>query len=402
MKRVFVTTASVAIGMILPALAHAQGNQVADGINSLQGVLDGVYNQMIPLCSSLVDVGRGIGGFATLWYIAVRVGKHLANAEPIDVYPLLKPFVVGFAVIIFPSVISLINTVMSPTVSGTANLVQNSNAAVAALLKDKEQAVENSDFWKMYVGPTGDGDRDKWYKYTHPDQEPSDEGMWASIGNDVRFAVAKASYNFRNAIKEWMSEVLQILFAAASLCINTIRTFNLIILAIIGPLAWSFSIFDGFGHTLKHWLARYINVFLWLPVGNIFGAVIGQIQQNMLQLDLSQISQTGDTFFSSTDMAYLVFLVIGIIGYTTVPTIANHIIWVGAGDALTGKATGVAGSVASSAVSGSLQASGKSTGWMLQTVGSIFRGPGSSSGGHGSGRHGADRESHMGRKLSGK
>lgn len=393
---------AVALCLSLPALAHAQGNQVADGINSLQGVLDGVYNQMIPLCSSLVDVGRGIGGFATLWYIAVRVGKNLANAEPIDIYPLLKPFVVGFAVINFASVISLINGVMSPTVSGTANLVQNSNAAVAALLKDKEQAVENSDFWKMYVGPTGDGDRDKWYKYTHPDQEPSDEGMWASIGNDVRFAVAKASYNFRNAIKEWMSEVLQILFAAASLCINTIRTFNLIILAIIGPLAWSFSIFDGFGHTLKHWLARYINIFLWLPVGNIFGAVIGQIQQNMLQLDLSQISQTGDTFFSSTDMAYLVFLVIGIIGYTTVPTIANHIIWVGAGDALTGKTTGVAGSIAGSVASSSLQASGRSTTWVVETVGSMLKGPGTHSNAHGVTRHSADQESHLGRKLSGK
>jgi len=346
----------VMIGLGIPTLVHAQDGGVAGEINSLESVLDRLYDEMIPLCGQLTGVARGIGGFAALWYIAARVWKHLANAEQIDFYPLFRPFVIGFAIIIFPSVISLINGVMKPTVTGTAAMVSNSNQAVAALLKDKEEAVKNSDFWKMYVGPTGDGDRDKWYKYTHPDEQPSDEGFWASIGNDVRFALAKVSYNFRNAIKEAISEVLQVIFAAASLCINTMRTFNLIILAIIGPLAFAFSIFDGLHHTLRHWLARYLNIFLWLPVANIFGALIGKIQENMLKLDLAQISQTGDTFFSSTDMAYLVFLVIGIIGYTTVPSIANHIIWVGGGDALTGKSSAIAGAVAGSTTSAVMQA----------------------------------------------
>ncbi len=58
------------------------------------------------------------------------------------------------------------------------------------------------------------------------------------------------------------------LFAAASLALNTIRTFNPTILVILGPLALGQSVFDGFGHTLKHWLARCINVFLCLPIAN--------------------------------------------------------------------------------------------------------------------------------------
>jgi hypothetical protein len=86
----------------------------------------------------------------------------------------------------------------------------------------------------MYVGVDGGGDRDKWYRYTHP--EGDEEGMFDEIGNDVRFAMAKASYNFRNSIKQWMSEILHVLYQAAALCINTIRTFYLVILAILGPL----------------------------------------------------------------------------------------------------------------------------------------------------------------------
>lgn len=173
------------------------------------------------------------------------------------------------------------------------------------------------------------------YKYTHPeDKDGSGEGVLASVGNDVKFAMAKASYNFRNTVKQWMSEVLQVLYEAAALCISTIRTFYLIILAILGPIVFGLAVFDGFQSTLTVWLAKYINVFLWLPVANIFGAIIGKVQENMLKLDIAQLQSAGDTFFSSTDTAYLIFLIIGIIGYFTVPTVANYIVNAGGGHGL--------------------------------------------------------------------
>jgi hypothetical protein len=59
----------------------------------------------------------------------------------------------------------------------------------------------------MYVGPDGNGDRDKWYQYTHPDDPTgSNEGMFQSIGNDIKFAMTKMGYNFRNGIKDWMKK----------------------------------------------------------------------------------------------------------------------------------------------------------------------------------------------------
>ena len=306
---------------------------------------------MLPLCSKLIGVGRGIAGFAATWYIASRVWRHIANAEPIDFYPLFRPFVLGFAVIIFPSVIAMINGVMSPTVTGTSAMVEDSNKAIAVLLQKKEEAIKKTDVWKMYVGETGSGDRDKWYKYTHPDDDPNDEGFFASVGNDIKFAFAKASYNFRNSIKQWMSEVLRVLFEAASLCINTIRTFYLIVLAILGPLVFGIAVFDGFQHTLTVWIARYINIFLWLPVANIFGSIIGKIQENMLKVDIAQVQDYGDTFFSPTDTAYLIFMIIGIVGYFTVPSVANYIVHAGGGNTLLYKVTSLTSSSSRSVVS---------------------------------------------------
>jgi len=136
-----------------------------------------------------------------------------------------------------------------------------------------------------------------------------------------------------------MSEVLKVLFEAAALCINTIRTFYLIVLAILGPLVFGLAVFDGFQHTLTVWLARYLNIFLWLPVANVFGGIMGKIQENMLKEDLHQIATNGDTFFSTTDTAYLIFMIIGIVGYFTVPSVANYIVHAGGGNTLLYKVT---------------------------------------------------------------
>lgn len=339
----------IAVVTFLPQRTFAQG--LSSEIGGLQKVLEELYNEMLPLCSQLIGVGRGIAGFAATWYIASRVWGHIARAEPVDFYPLFRPFALGFAVLIFPSIIGLINGVMGPTVTATGSMVDNSDKAIAVLLKQKEETIKKTSVWQMYVGETGSGDRDKWYRYIHPGEDPNDEGLFEGIGNDIKFAMAKAGYNLRNTIKEWLSEVLHVLYMAAALCINTIRTFYLIVLAILGPLVFGIAVFDGFAHTLTVWIARYINVFLWLPVANIFGSLIGKVQEKMIALDIRQIGETGDTFFSSKDTAYLIFMIIGIIGYFTVPSVANYIVHAGGGNALNQKVTSIFSSGASSATS---------------------------------------------------
>ncbi|MDQ0966848.1 conjugative transposon TraJ protein [Flavobacterium sp. W4I14] len=319
--------------LLLPSLLFAQG--IAGELIGMQPVLDQVYEDMLPLCSRLIDVARGIAGFGALWYIASRVWRQIAAAEPIDFYPLLRPFALGLCIMMFPAVLGIMNGVLKPTVSATGAMVSDSNRAIERLLKIKEAAIKRSKNWQMYVGESGQGDSDKWYKYTHPkDPGREDETFLDGLGNSMQFWMEKQSYNLRNSIKSWLKEVLEVLYAAASLCINTIRTFFLIVLAILGPLVFGFAVFDGFQQTLTVWLARYVNIFLWLPIANIFGSILGKIQENMIKVDLSQIEAQGDTFFSSTDTAYLVFLIIGIVGYFSVPNVASYVVNAGGGNAI--------------------------------------------------------------------
>jgi hypothetical protein len=50
----------------------------------------------------------------------------LARAEPIDVYPLLRPFVIGLCIMFFPSFVpGTINAVMSPVVQGCNQMLES-------------------------------------------------------------------------------------------------------------------------------------------------------------------------------------------------------------------------------------------------------------------------------------
>lgn len=397
-KKKIIVAGTVALVLVFSGLT-SRADGLADDLKGMQPVLDNVYSQMLPLCSQLIGAAQGIAGFAALWYIGSRVWSQIARAEPLDFYPLLRPFALGMAVMLFPAVIALMNGVLQPVVSATGGMVQQSNTAVAQLLAQKEAAVKASSAYQMYVGTDGNGDQDKWYRYSHPDDPNHDnEGMLDGIGNDVKFWMAQQSYNFRNNIKQWLSEVLEVVYAAASLCINTIRTFFLIVLAILGPLVFGLSVFDGFQHSLHQWLARYINIFLWLPIANIFGSIIGKVQENMLKLDIAQIQSAGDTFFSSTDTAYAIFLLIGIVGYFSVPTVANFVVHAHGGNGMLQRINsltmGAATTVTSTAVTGAAALGDR----MEQARSNVLNAPADFKAGWNS----AGKDSYQKDKLSGK
>lgn len=210
--------------LLFPFGSQAQG--LADKIGGLHAVLEKVYDDMIPLCSDMIAVARGIAGFGALWYIASRVWRQIASAEPIDFYPLLRPFALGLAIVLFPALLGVMNGVLQPTVSATGAMVKNSDATIKTLLKRKEAELKKSTKWKLYVGEDGSGNREEWYKYTHPkDPNAEDENWMEAIGNDIMFWADRQDYKIRHSFKQFMSELLELVYQAASLCINTLRTF---------------------------------------------------------------------------------------------------------------------------------------------------------------------------------
>lgn len=299
-----------ALLIIFPFAAQAQG--MSDSVYRYNDILNNLFYQMLPACSRLMDVGRVVGGLGALFYIGVRVWKHLARAEAIDFFPLLRPFAIGLCIMLFPQLIALTNGALEPIVAGTRAISGDALNAIWVNIDQQEKALKQD--VPVGVYPSQGDDMDK---YEHPDNT-SDNGPFSGLKN------AFTLFNIKSFIKVFVTEIVQLLYTAIGLCINTIRIFYLLILAILGPIVFGLSIFDGFQNTLSSWFARYINVFMWLPVANIFGGITSKILENMMTMD--------QTFFTST--AYIIFMIISIVGYTTVPNVAGYIIQAGGRDTL--------------------------------------------------------------------
>lgn len=93
--------------------------------DNLHEILRSLYEEMMPLCADMAGVAKGIAGLGALFYVAYRVWQSLARAEPIDVFPMLRPFVIGLCIMFFPTVVlGTLNGVMSPIVKGTNGMLQ--------------------------------------------------------------------------------------------------------------------------------------------------------------------------------------------------------------------------------------------------------------------------------------
>src|SRR5271168_5054070 len=96
-------------------------------ISGLQTTLQNVYDTMMVHCGELISISSAIAGFGTLWHVAGHIYMRMSTAQPVQIEALYRPFVIGMAIAFFPTVIALINSVMQPTVAGTAALVDDSN-----------------------------------------------------------------------------------------------------------------------------------------------------------------------------------------------------------------------------------------------------------------------------------
>ena len=290
--------------------------------NNLHQVLRSLYDEMLPLSAEMAGVAKGLAGLGALFYVALRVWQALGSAEPIDVFPLLRPFALGLCIMFFPTmVLGTLNAVLSPIVMGTHGMLENQDLDLNVLQQQKDQLEREA----MLRNPenaylVSDEEFDK--KLDEMGWTPSDlvtmSGMY----------IERQMYEVQKAIRDGFREFLEILFQAAALVIDTIRTFFLIVLSILGPIAFAISIWDGFQSTLTQWFTRYISVYLWLPVSDLFSAMLSKIQSLILQRDIESLSDP-NFIPDSSNTVYIIFMIMGIIGYFTIPTVSGWIIQAG-------------------------------------------------------------------------
>ncbi len=301
---------------------------MAIDFDNLHQILRNLYEEMLPLCSQMTGVAKGIAGLGALFYVAYRVWQSLSRAEPIDVYPLLRPFVIGFCIMFFPTVVlGTINNVLSPVVTGTNGILQTQTLDMNRYREQKDRL----EFEAMKRNPETAYLVDK----AEFDKKLDDLGI-TDAPEICGMYIDRAMYNTKKWFQELFRNLLELMFQAAALVIDTLRTFFLVVLSILGPISFAISVWDGFQATLTQWFVRYISIYLWLPVSDLFSSVLARIQVLMLQKDIEQL--TDPNFIpDGSNAVYITFLIIGIIGYFTIPTVAGWIVQAGGGAGNYGK-----------------------------------------------------------------
>ena len=291
--------------------------------SNLHTILESLYNEMMPLCEDMLDVAKGLAGLGALFYVVVRVWQSLARAEPIDVYPLLRPFAIGICIMLFPTlVLGTMNTVLSPIVQGTHRMLEGQTMDMQQYREQKDRLEHEAMLRNpetAYLVSDEEFDRQLDELGWSPDAMATRMGMYMEVG----------MYNLEKNIRDAFRSLLELLFAAASLLIDTVRTFFLVVLSILGPIAFAFSVWDGFQSTLSQWFTRYISVYLWLPVSDLFSCMLAKIQVLMLQNDILELQNNPNYSLDNSNSVYVIFMLIGIIGYFTVPTVAGWIVQAG-------------------------------------------------------------------------
>ena len=314
---------------------------------NLHQILRSLYDEMMPLCEDVAGVAKGIAGLGALFYVAYRVWQSLARAEPIDVFPMLRPFAIGLCIMFFPTVVlGTLSGVLSPIVQGTAKMLETETLDMNEYREQKDKL----EYEAMKRNP------ETAYLVSNEEFDKQLEELGWSPDDLVTMAgmyIERSMYQMKKGVRDFFRELLELLFQAAALVIDTLRTFFLVVLSILGPIAFAISVWDGFQSTLTQWICRYVQVYLWLPVSDMFSTILAKIQVLMLQSDIERMQADPNFSLDSSDGVYIVFMIIGIIGYFTIPTVSGWIIQAGGMgnygrnvNQTAGKAGGFAGSVA--------------------------------------------------------
>lgn len=208
----------------------------------------------------------------------------MSRAEPIDLFPMLRPCAIGICIMFFSTlVLGSINGVLSPIVQGSHAMLEGQVLDLNALqaqkdLLEREAMLRNPEM--AYLISNEEFDKKLEALVWSPSDLVTMSGMY----------IEREMYAIKKDIRDCFREFLEILFQVAALVIDTIRTFFLIVLSILGPIAFAISVWDGFQTTLTQWLTRYISVYLWLPVADIFSSILAKIQALILERDIEMLA----------------------------------------------------------------------------------------------------------------
>ena len=261
----------------------------------------------------LVDLARAVGGIAAFFYISKRIYEQLIADNPVSILPLLRPFALVLVITFWGP---FVNLLLAPT-KGLTELSEavyvDKKHLVKEKLEEKQQAILSTDLPLFYENE--EKEAALWDKGVNLLLTTYNIISGRAIQNQINFYLMDA-----------IRQLLESLFEVLVYLIAFLRTVFCVLLVIFGPLVFALSIFDGFQDNYLQWIARFVNVNLYLPIALLILSIVQEILIYVLDMEIAQINAMlvyqPKMFFVSN----LIVPVCGIVGLAMTPKIASWII----------------------------------------------------------------------------
>lgn len=261
----------------------------------------------------LVNMARAIGGIAAFLYISKRIYEQLIADNPISLLPLLRPFALVLVITFWGPFIQLLMVPTKGLTKLSESIYADKRHIVVQRLEEKQSAIFYADL------PAFQENQEKeatlWDKGIN---------MLLTTYNIVTGRAIQHQINFY--FMDMIRQLMESLFEAVVYLIAFLRTVFCVLLIIFGPLVFAISIFDGFQDNYLQWIARFINVNLYLPVALIILSLVQEVLIFVLEAEISQIKSSLIYQPSLYYVSSLVVPVCGIAGLLMVPKISSWIV----------------------------------------------------------------------------
>ena len=261
----------------------------------------------------LVNMAKAIGGIAAFLYISKRIYEQLIADNPISLLPLLRPFAFVLIITFWSPFVQLLMVPTKGLTKISESVYADKKHIVAARLEEKQTAILYADL------PSFQENEEKeatlWDKGIN---------LLLTTYNIVSGRALQNQINFY--FMDSVRQLLESFFEAIVYLIAFLRTVFCVLLIIFGPLVFAVSIFDGFQDNYLHWIARFINVNLYLPIALL---ILSLVQEVLIYVLEAEIVQVKSSLIYQPSMYYVSNMVVpicGIAGLMMVPKIASWII----------------------------------------------------------------------------
>lgn len=304
-------------------------NELLD--RELMRMLEGITQNVSELFGSFIGIATILAGMFALIYLGIESYKMMLGEKQIEVSTLLRPFMIGFVIMLWVPFINLIDVPCDALTDAAREMFENRLGEIDDAHRNRA-SIQDSITMRIVENSVNASQANE----VSTDEEIHRmgirlDGLIKAVAGLQTYIVGK----IRQIAFNILESIIIMLWKAAVYLILFLRLMFKSVLAIVGPISFAFSLLPSWRDAWSSWVSRYITVNLYGFLAYIELALSTAIIQYNIEDDidvLQAVNADEDAFalFTIFQSGYhnglLPALVVSAIGLLLVPKVAEWII----------------------------------------------------------------------------